>query len=149
MSNPIGMLYNDAHDIQGALREGAGNLAMAIEQLASMRQAHQSAKDAYESAEAEFLFELAFNDEGYRTAKNAEGREVVKDRALVAARQAGALAAPWRILNETRSAFDNAQMAYEQAEVRFKAVRVAGELMAAQLIALAADVRFVHGEPKF
>jgi hypothetical protein len=137
-------LVDDAQNMQRTLTEDTLQMSMAIEQRQYALQVHKMAKSAYDSAEAEFLFDLAYNNEEYIRAKNAEAREVVRDRALVVARQAGVLAQPWRILNECALGLENMQTAYDQAEVRFKSARICAELMAAQLMALSADARLLH-----
>lgn len=144
MNSPFRTMIDDAQRIQVSVREDTLQIGLAMEQLASMRQACKMAKDAYDSAEAEFVFDLTMIDPAYLAAKNADAREVVKDRALVKARQGGALAYPWRTLCECQTALDNAQLAYDQAESRFKAIRVCAELQSAMLLALAADSRLMH-----
>lgn len=140
----IRTMVEEARRVQTNLADDMYTMTLAIEQRQFAMQAHRTAKAAYDAAEAEFVFDLVFNSEDYAKAKNAEAREIVKDNALVVARSAGALAGPWRILSECATAFENAQMAYEQAEVRFKAVRVVAELQAAMLIALTADAKLIQ-----
>src|SRR5262245_6072039 len=120
MNSPLRSLVGEAQNMQRTLTEDTLQMSMAIEQRQYALQAHKMAKSAYDSAEAEFLFDLAYNSEEYAKARNAEAREVVRDRELVVSRQAGALAQPWRILNECTLTLENMQTAYDQAEVRFK-----------------------------
>ena len=144
--NPFRILLNSAESLQNTLAGDTTNMALAIEAKQLAFQAHREAQAAYDEAEAEFSFNITFgDDETYVKAKNAESRKLVLDRAIIAARGAGPLAQPWRILNRTRTDLDNAQMAYDQAEARFKAVRVAAELQGAMLLGLAADAKLLRG----
>lgn len=140
MNNPFQILLNNADNIQRVLADDTTNMALAIEAKQVALQAHREAQAAYDEAEAEFTFGVMFgDDEDYGKAKNAETRKLVLDRAIIAARGNGTLAQAWRILNAAKTDLDNVQMAYDQAEVRFKAVREAARLQAAMLLGLAAD----------
>ena len=146
MNNPFQILLDNADNIQRVLADDTTNMALAIEAKQVALQAHREAQAAYDEAEAEFTFGVMFGDnEDYGKAKNAETRKLVLDRAIIAARGTGPLAQPWRILNACKADLDNAQMAYDQAEARFKAVRVAADLMAAQLLGLSADAKLLRG----
>ena len=146
MNNPFQILLDNADNIQRVLADDTTNMALAIEAKQVALQAHREAQAAYDEAEAEFTFGIMFGDnEDYGKAKNAETRKLVLDRAIIAARGAGPLAQPWRILNACKADLDNAQMAYDQAEARFKAVRVAAELQGAMLLGLAADAKLLRG----
>lgn len=146
MNNPFQILLDNADNIQRVLADDTTNMAMAIEAKQVALQAHREAQAAYDEAEAEFTFGVMFgDDEDYGKAKNAETRKLVLDRAIIAARGAGQLAQPWRILNRTRTDLDNATMSYDQCEARFKAVRVAAELQSAMLLGLAADAKLLRG----
>ena len=146
MNNPFQILLDNADNIQRVLADDTTNMALAIEAKQVALQAHREAQAAYDEAEAEFTFGVMFGDnEDYGKAKNAETRKLVLDRAIIAARGAGELAQPWRILNAAKNDLDNAQMAYDQAEARFKAVRVAAELQGAMLLGLAADAKLLRG----
>ena len=144
MNNPFQMLLAGADNIQRALADDTTTMSLALEQRMVAVQAHQEAKQAYEEAEAEFKFEFMFSDEAYGKAKVADAK-LILDRAIIAARGSGPLAQPWRILNAAKNDLDNAQMAYDQAEARFKAVRVAAELQGAMLLGLAADAKLLRG----
>ena len=145
-NSPFQMLLDNAQSIQRSLGEDTMQMALAIEAKQTALQAHREAQAAYDEAEAEFMFNIMFgDDEDYAKAKNAETRKLVLDRATIAARGTGPLAQPWRILNACKADLDNAQMAYDQAEVRFKAVRVAAELQASMLLGLAADAKLLRG----
>ena len=145
-NSPFQILLDNADNIQRVLADDTTNMAMAIEAKQTALQAHREAQAAYDEAEAEFTFGVMFGDsEDYAKAKNAETRKLVLDRAIIAARGAGELAQPWRILNAAKNDLDNAQMAYDQAEARFKAVRVAAELQGAMLLGLAADAKLLRG----
>ena len=144
-NSPFQILLDNAQSIQRSLGEDTMQMALAIEAKQTALQAHREAQAAYDEAEAEFTFSIMFgDDEDYAKAKNAETRKLVLDRAIIAARGNGELAQPWRILNRTRTDLDNAQMAYDQAETRFKAVRVAAELQGAMLLGLAADAKLLR-----
>lgn len=146
LSNFFQSLIDNAEGLQRVLADDTTNMALAIEAKLTALQAHREAQAAYDEAEAEFTFGITFgDDETYGKAKNAETRKLVLDRAIIAARGNGPLAQPWRILNRTRTDLDNAQMAYDQAEARFKGVRVAADLMAAQLLGLSADAKLLRG----
>ena len=146
MNSPFQSLLADADNIQRVLADDTGNMALAIEAKLTALQSHREAQAAYDEAEAEFTFNIMFgDDENFAKAKNAETRKLVLDRAIIAARGNGPLAQPWRILNRTRTDLDNAQMAYDQCEARFKGVRVAAELQASMLLGLAADAKLLRG----
>lgn len=146
MNNPFQILLDNAESLQHTLAGDTMNMALAIEAKLTALQAHREAQAAYDEAEADLAFSITFGDnEDFAKAKNAETRKLVLDRAIIAARGAGPLAQPWRILNRTRTDLDNAQMAYDQAEARFKGVRVAAELQSAMLLGLAADAKLLRG----
>lgn len=132
-------LINDALNIQQHLSEDAHQFSLALEVQQIARQARDSAKEVYSEQEANFLFDLTFGDEDFLKAKNAEGREVVKERKLIAARSAGALAQAWRALSAAQENFAEAEMAVTQADIRYKAVRVAADLQSS-MMRLAASV---------
>jgi len=144
MNSPFRTMYDSAQRIQESIREDALQLGLAMEQLAGQRQAHQMAKEIYEASEAEFIFDLTLTNDRYLSAKNAELREIVRDQAIIKARQNGELAQPWRVLNECKTGLENAQLSYDQAEARFKAIRAASDLQTAMLIAYAADSKLLH-----
>lgn len=146
LSNFFQSLIDSAEGLQRVLADDTTNMALAIEQRMLALQAHREAQAAYDEAEADLAFSITFGDnEDFAKAKNAETRKLVLDRAVIAARGAGPLSQPWRILNRTRTDLDNAQMAYDQAEARFKGVRVAAELQSAMLLGLAADAKLLRG----
>lgn len=126
-------IINDAVNIQRHLVEDAHQFNLALERKEVARQARDSAKEVYAEQEANFLFDLTFGDEDYAKAKNAEGREVVKERALVNARSTGTLAQSWRALSIAQDTLNDAEMALAQADVRYKAVRVAAELQSSMM----------------
>jgi hypothetical protein len=142
--NPIASLIQDAERIQSSLAEDVRSLCAARDAVAQARQARQAAQELYEEAETEFLFSLIFENEQYSGCKNADQRQVVKDAALVKARQSGVLRQVWRTFNECRIAQDNATLKYDKAEDRFKAIRVAAELQAAMLIGATTDAKLLH-----
>jgi hypothetical protein len=145
-NSPFQTLLDNADNIQRVLADDTGNMALAIEAKLTALQAHREAQAAYDEAEAEFTFIIMFGGDGnYAKAKNAETRKLVLDLAIIEERSNGTLAQPWRILNRTRTDLDNAAMAYDQAEARFKAVRVAAELQGAMLLGLAADAKLLRG----
>lgn len=131
--NPLRDVILDGVNIRNRLDTDTLQMRLALENRHFALQAHQSAKQAYQDAEAEFLADFTWADDAYRSAKNAEQREILKDAALVRSRQAGVLAYPWRALNDTRRELDNTELAYAQCEVSFKAVKTAAELTGALL----------------
>lgn len=133
VSSPYSAVITDARSLLSTLAEHALQLNLAIENRQYAVQAHTTAKRDYDAAEAEFLFDLANEDEGYRTCKNAEQREIYRDASLVKARTTGILAYPWRVMNDCKLALDNAQLGFDQCELQFKATRVAAELMSSML----------------
>lgn len=135
--NPTLTVVESAKQMLGHLSESVGNFELVIEQKSTLLSAYLEAKAAYDEAEAEFLFDLSFNDENYAKAKNAEAREIVKDYALVQARQSGKLRQAWKILCDAQNSKDATQMTFEQCDARFKATRIACELQAAMLWAIA------------
>ena len=144
MNNPFRILLNNAESIQSTLARDTTDMALAIEAKMTAVQAHREAQAAYDDAEAEFTFGFMFSDEAYMKAKVADAK-LILERAIIGARGNGPLVQPWHILNRCKIDLDNAQMSYDQAEVRFKAVRVVAELMGAQLMGLAADAKLLRG----
>lgn len=145
ISNAVHDLLDNASRIQAQLAADALNMELAIEQRQRALQIHKEAKSVYDSAEAEFLADLMFGDESFAKARNAEQREVLKDRALVAARATGNLAAAWYALLDAERTLNNATLAFDQCDARFKAVRCAVQLQAAMLTAYASDSGMAHG----
>lgn len=139
--NPLQTMLNDATNIQSTLYQDTLQFGLALEQRAAALEAKKKAQEIYDGQEASFLFDLAFNAEEYMKAKNAEQREIIKDRALVDARARGELAQAWRVLSSAQGILDNTELAYAQAEARFKAVRVAAELQAAMLFGAYVDAK--------
>lgn len=131
--SPLNDAVADGYNVRNHLNQDAMTMRLTLEQKQVAQQAYTSAKRAYEDAEAEWLADFTWNDDAYRTAKNAEQREILKDAALVKARRSGALAQPWRILGDCDLMHQNAVLAYEQADVAFKAVRIAAELTSSLL----------------
>lgn len=145
-NSPFAILLTDADNIQRTLAGDTTNMTLVIEQRMLALQAHRKAQDDYDEAETEITFGVMFGgDENYANAKNAEQRKLVIDRAIIAARGKVPLAQPWRILNRCKIDLDNAQMAYDQAEARFKGVRVAADLQASMLMGLASDAKLMRG----
>lgn len=126
-------LINDAVNIQHHLAEDAHQFSLALEQLEIARKGRDTAKEVYAEQEANFLFDLTFGDEDYLKAKNAEAREVVKERKLIAARRTGDLCAAWVALSDAQNDLSEAETALTQADIRYKAVRVAAELQSSML----------------
>lgn len=132
LSNPYNTTITDARNLLSTLAEHALQLNLAIENRQYAVQAYTTAKRDYDAAEAEFLFDLA-DEDGYRSCKNAEQREIYRDAALVKARSIGSLSYPWRVMNDCKLALDNAQLGFDQCELQFKATRIAAELMSSML----------------
>ncbi|TXH52471.1 MAG: hypothetical protein E6Q97_16110 [Desulfurellales bacterium] len=126
-------IINDAVNIQRHLVEDSHQFNLALECKEMARQARDQAKEVYAEQESNFLFDLTFGDEDYTKAKNAEAREVVKDAKIIKARSSGGLAQAWRALTDAQANLDNAEMALTQADVRYKAVRVAAELQSSMM----------------
>lgn len=134
--NPLRTMIADGQSLLSALADNAQQFELAIEQRQLALSAKLEAQSTYDAAEAEFLADLAFSaepDSEYSRAKNAEARKMAADRALVQARSFGPLRLAWAALNDAKTTFENAAMAYDQMEVRWKATRVAAELSAQML----------------
>lgn len=131
-------LLSSAEGIQKVLYQDTHTLALAMEQLALAKDAKGKAQEVYDAQAADFVFDLTFGDEMSK-AKNAEQREVIRDRALVQARTRGQLAQAWGALCQAQNTLDQAELSHAQAETRFKGVRVAAELQAAMINGLVAD----------
>lgn len=137
-NSPLQAMVQDGEEILRNLDENARNLELAIEQKFVAGRRCAEIEQTYKELESEFLVELIFDDNGpMKGAKNAEHRSIVQDAALVKARQSGKLAPAWNMLNRAKTEQVNAQMAYEQMEVRYKAIRAAGDLRAAILLTFA------------
>lgn len=146
MNNPFQILLDNAESLQHTLAGDTMNMGLAIEAKLTALQAHREAQAAYDEAEAELAFEITFGDHpDYKKATNDKARKAVMDVIVIRERGSGSLAQPWRILNRCKTDLDNAQMAYDQAEARFKGVRVAAELQSAMLLGLAADAKLLRG----
>lgn len=133
MTMHIQPMIDDGYAVRNALADDAQQLRLAREMRQMALQNYLKAKQDYADAEAEFVAEYTYTSEDYGAAKNEKQREVLRDAALVRARQAGYLATVWRVLNDAKVTFDNADMAFEQAADSFKASRAAAELTAAAL----------------
>jgi len=131
--NAYQLLIEDAQRIQQHLSEDAHQFSLALEAKEIARQARDSAQEIYKEQEANFLFDLAWVDEDYAKAKNADAREVIKDKKLTAARSTGTLAQSWRALSIAQENLNEAEMTLTQADVRYKAVRVAAELQSSMM----------------
>ena len=121
-------LINDAASIQHKLSEDAHQFSLALECKELARKARDTAKEVYAEQEANFLFDLTFGDEDYLKAKNVPDRETVKDAKLITARTRGTLSQAWRALSSASENLSDAETALTQADIRYKAVRVAAEL---------------------
>lgn len=133
MMTALQPMIDDGYVVRNALADDAQSLRLAREMRQVALQNYLTAKQHYSDAEAEFIAEFTYTDEAYGAAKNEGQRAIIRDAALVKARQSGYLAVTWRISNDAKIAFDNADMAFEQAADSFKASRAAAELTAAAL----------------
>lgn len=136
LRNPYQQQIDEASNLQSTLQQTTSDHELAIE---AYRMAQREAKltaDAYAAAEAELCLDLSFTDE-YKAQKNAEGRKMVQDVALIKARQGGPLATAWRAKINADSDLFNAQLAFEQSEAKFKAVCTAAMLQGSMLKAAA------------
>lgn len=129
----IDNLIADGRRVSAAVGETAGRLEAAMLKESDAKRSAVEAKQAYTDAEAETRYEAIINANG----KNAEARSAEVDRALIQARNAGALAADWRRLNAAQRDHDAAKMALEQAVVAHKATCIVAELQSAMLRAVA------------
>lgn len=128
---------NDGYSIRQTLGKKSDQMSVAQERRHQAQRGHTDAKRAYEESEAEWLAEFVITDGRYQAAKNAEQREIVKDAALVNARNRGALARTWGALLQAEQNFANADNYYLQIEIEWKAVRTAADLTAQALRAAA------------
>jgi hypothetical protein len=134
--NPYAKNIENAENLQVSLHNIATDFESVIERKHVAVQAYTAAQRAYEDQEAEFLFSISMTDP-YQKGKNAETRKMIQDLALIKARNAGPLRMAWGALNQATNVKESADLAFVQAEAKFKAVRVAAELQAAMLRAAA------------
>lgn len=133
MMTALQPMIDDGYVVRNALADDAQSLRLAREMRQVALQNYLTAKQHYSDAEAEFIAEFTYTDETYGAAKNEGQRAIIRDAALVRVRQSGYLSTAWRMLNDAKIVFDNADMAFEQAADSFKASRAAAELTAAAL----------------
>lgn len=134
--NPYQQEIDAASNLQATLHLTTTDHELAIEQYRIAQREAKLTADAYAAAEAELCLDLSFTDE-YKAQKNAEGRKMVQDVALIKARQGGPLATAWRAKINADSDLFNAQLAFEQSEAKFKAVCTAAMLQGSMLKAAA------------
>lgn len=136
---PLSETLDAAEDIQIALRNITRDFEYAIERQRIAKQNAQTAANDYADGEAEAVFDIKFgDDEDYKKAKNEGDRKAVIDVRLIKARQAGGpLFVLWGLKTKTEQEVFDADLAFLQAEARFKAVRTAAYLKANTLHALA------------
>lgn len=134
--NPYQQEIDAASNLQATLQIATRDHELAIEQYRIAQREAKLTADAYAAAEAELCLDLSFTDE-YKSQKNAEGRKMVQDVALIKARQGGPLATAWRAKINADSDLFNAQLAFEQSEAKFKAVCTAAMLQGSMLKAAA------------
>lgn len=125
-------LVRDAEHIRSQLNATARDLELAMEREAVARRAAQEAKQTYQDAEAEILFELVHGADG----KNAEQRKAQVDIGLIRARADGALRQMWGRMLAAQADADAAKLALDQMARRYRAVESAAELTTAMLRAL-------------
>ena len=126
-------LIQEAQRIAATLDSTATALEQAMSAEADAKGAMLAAKQAHADSEAEIRFDAVTNANG----KNAEARAAEVDRALIAARNGGALAGTWQLLNTAQRHHDAAKLALETAIVRHKATCAVAELQSAMLRAVA------------
>lgn len=137
-ASPLQTMVQDGEELLRTLDEAARNLEFAIEQRFAAGRKLAEVEQTYKDMESEYLAEMIFDSDGpMRNAKNAEQRSIVQDAELVKARTSGALAPAWNMLNRAKTEQVNAQMAYEQMEVRYKASSKSSDLRAAILLTFA------------
>ena len=137
-TSPLQTIVQDGEEILRKLDEEARNLEFAIEQRFVAGRKLAEAEQTYKELESEFLLELLFDDNSpMKSAKNAEQRSIVQDAELVKARTSGNLAPAWNQLSRAKTEQLNVQMAYEQMEVRYKAIAKSSDLRAAILLTFA------------
>lgn len=126
----------EATTIQGKLDTFTRDFEMAIEAKQIAYQRSKEAASNYADAESEFTLDVMYSEE-YARGKNAEARKAVLDVALIKARQPGGpLHAAWQSKARSEQVLFDAELAYMQAEARFKAIRSASYLQANTLHAV-------------
>lgn len=131
--NPLLASVERAEGLLEHVNEICHQYELAMEQRHLALEAHQNAKDTYDQQESEFVVDVMFSDERYVKGKNAETRKAVLDVRLIEARSQGPLVQAWQAMNAAKATFDAADMAFNQLDARFKAVRVAAGLQDAML----------------
>jgi hypothetical protein len=136
LRNPYQQQIDEASNLQSTLQQTTRDHELAIEAYRMAQRDARNTSDAYSAEESEFFLDLSYTDE-YKAQKNAEGRKMVQDVALIKARQGGPLATAWRAKINADSDLFNAQLAFEQSEAKFKAVCTAAMLQGSMLKAAA------------
>lgn len=137
-SSPLQTMVQDGEGILRNLDENARNLELAIEHKFVAGRRCSEIEQTYKELESEFLMELMFDESSpMKSAKNAEQRSIVQDALLVKERTSGKLSPAWNMLNRAKAEQINAQMAYEQMEIRYKAISKSSDLRAAILLTFA------------
>ncbi len=137
-NSPLQTMVQDGEEILRNLDEVSRQLEMAIEHKFVTGRRLAEIESTYKDMESEYQVEMLYREQPVSPVKLlAADKELIRDAELVKARTAGKLSPAWNMLNRARTEQINAQMAYEQMEVRFRATRLASELRAAILLTFA------------
>lgn len=137
-NSPLQTMVQDGEEILRNLDEVSRQLEMAIEHKFVAGRRLAEIESTYKDMESEYQVEMLYKEQPVSPVKLlAADKELIRDAELVKARTSGKLSPAWNMLNRARTEQNNAQMAYEQMEVRFRATRLASELRAAILLTFA------------
>ena len=135
----LNRLISDADDMVKNIMSSALEFASSYEKMRLANDAMRAAKSAYDDAEHEVTYTIMFDNEQYHTAKNAETRKALLDRAIDQSRRTGSLAKSWRALQTATEYYERMQSDHIAADAHFKAIRVAGQLVDGSLRAATVD----------
>lgn len=137
-ASPLQAMVTDAEGILRELGDAGRNLELAIERKSVAVRKLNEAEQNYEEMQSEFQVEMLYREQPQPTVKLlAADKELIRDAELIKARNTGLLAPYWQRLNLARNEAANASMAFDQMEVRFRAIRLASELRSSILLTFA------------
>lgn len=133
--NPYNRTLNDCERLLATIDEHCIQLEMALENRHFAQLAHQTAKQDYELAEAEFLAALVVDPAGplAGVAQTSKAYGHILAGELAKAKAIGDLSEHWRTLSSTKLALDNAELGFTQCQLRHKSSCVAADLRSGML----------------